>query len=323
VWLDVEGLVKGRSQAVYTSTENRTAEAAAFLNGQPPNVVGARDAVQAMRADLVPVVDAGSHYGIWDAAIILFREGFEALLVVAALVAFLQRSGNSDKRRWIWAGGFAGIAASIVVAFIAQAVLNRATANVSREVLEGATGLVAAAMLLYVGYWLHSKASLAGWQEYIRAQSTAALQRNSLFGLTFIAFLAVFREGAETVLFYVGIAPSISAADLLVGLGIGAAGLVILAAVMLLGGVRLPVRPFFLVATILIYYLCIKFVGTGIHSLQVADVLPATPAAWVPASDVFGIFPTWETTLPQLAVLLLILAWELASRVPKHRTAPA
>src|SRR5207248_332016 len=124
-----------------------------------------------MRADLLPIAEAGSHYSMWDAAIILFREGFEALLVVAALVAFLQRSGNADKRRWIWAGGGAGVAASLVVAVLAQLVLNRAVANVSRELIEGVTGLVAAAMLLYVGYWLHSKASLAGWQEYIRAQS--------------------------------------------------------------------------------------------------------------------------------------------------------
>ncbi|HLH25470.1 MAG TPA: FTR1 family protein [Chloroflexota bacterium] len=323
VWLDVEGLVMTRSRSVYVDTENRTAEAAAALNAQPADVAGARAAVTAMRADLVPIAEAGSSYGMWDAAIILFREGFEALLVVAALVAFLQRSGNGDKRRWIWAGGAAGIAASIGVAILAQLVLNRAIANVSREIIEGATGLIAAAMLLYVGYWLHSKASLAGWQEYIRVRSTAALQRNSLFGLAFIAFLAVFREGAETVLFYVGIAPSISTGDLLAGLGIGAGGLVVLALIMLVGGVRLPIRPFFLAATVLIYYLCIKFVGTGIHSLQVSSVLPATPAPWVPSSDLFGLFPTWETTVAQLAVLLLILGWELAPRLLHHRAAPA
>src|SRR5919199_2335442 len=143
-----------------------------------------------MRADLVPVVEAGSHYGVWDAAIILFREGFEALLVIAALVAFLQRSGNADKRGWIWGGGLAGIAASLVVAAAAQVVLSRAAANVGREAIEGVTGLIAAAMLLYMGYWLHSKASLASWQEYIRTRSTEALKRNSLFGLALIAFLA-------------------------------------------------------------------------------------------------------------------------------------
>ena len=241
-----------------------------------------------MRAELVPIAEAGNHYGIWDAAIILFREGFEALLVVAALLAFLQRSGNEDKRGWIWGGAGVGIAASLVVAVVAQVVLSRAVANVGRELIEGITGLVAAAMLLYMGYWLHSKASLANWQEYIRTQSTAALKRNSLIGLSVIAFLAVFREGAETVLFYVGIAPSIALHDLVLGLGLGLVSLAVLAVLMLGLGVRVPIRPFFLAATVLIYYLCFKFVGTSIHALQVSGWLPATPAPYLPSWEFLG-----------------------------------
>jgi len=316
VWLDVETLVLARSREVYTSSENRAAEAAAALNSTPPQTDAARATLVAMRADLVPVVEAGNHYGVWDAAIILFREGFEALLVIAALVAFLQRSGNADKRGWIWGGGLAGIAASLVVAAAAQVVLSRAAASIGREAIEGFTGIIAAAMLLYMGYWLHSKASLASWQSYIRTRSTEALKRNSLFGLALIAFLAVFREGAETVLFYVGIAPSISLSDLLLGLGLGLGGLVLIAVLMLGLGVRVPIRPFFLAATVLIYYLCIKFVGTGIHALQVAGMLPATPAPYLLSVDFFGVFPTWETTIAQLVVLLVILAVSFAPTLP-------
>jgi len=316
VWLDVETLVMARSRAVYTSTENRAAEATAALNSTPPQPDAARATLVAMRADLVPIVEAGNHYGIWDAAIILFREGFEALLVIAALVAFLQRSGNADKRGWIWGGGAAGIAASLVVAATAQVVLSRAAANVGREAIEGFTGILAAAMLLYMGYWLHSKASLASWHQYIHTRGTEALKKNSLLGLALIAFLAVFREGAETVLFYVGIAPSISFTDLMLGLGLGLAGLAVLAALMLGLGVRVPIRPFFLAATLLIYYLCIKFVGTGIHALQVAGLLPATPAPYLPSVEFFGLFPTWETTIAQLLVLLIILAITLAPSLP-------
>jgi high-affinity iron transporter len=312
VWLDVEGFVLARSPAVYTSSENRMAEAAAALSSSPPRVDEARTTLTAMRADLLPIAEAGNHYGIWDAAIILFREGFEALLVVAALLAFLQRSGNEDKRGWIWGGAGVGIGASLVVAVVAQVVLSRAVANVGRELIEGVTGLVAAAMLLYMGYWLHSKASLASWQEYIRTQSTAALKRNSLIGLAVIAFLAVFREGAETVLFYVGIAPSIALHDLVLGLGLGLAGLAVLAVLMLGLGVRVPVRPFFLAATVLIYYLCFKFVGTSIHALQVSGWLPSTPAPYLPSWDFLGLFPTWETTCAQLLVLLLIVLISVA-----------
>src|SRR5581483_4697962 len=124
VWLDVETLVMACSRAVYTSTENRAAEATAALNSTPPQPDAARATLVAMRADLVP--------------------GFEALLVIAALVTFLQRSGNADKRGWIWGGGAAGIAASLVVAATAQVVLSRAAANVGREAIEGFTGILAA-----------------------------------------------------------------------------------------------------------------------------------------------------------------------------------
>jgi high-affinity iron transporter len=322
VWLEVEGQVKARAPAVYTAAENHTAEAAAQLNRVPPDLAGARATLVALRAELAPVVEAGGRYGMWDAAVILLREGLEALLVVAALLAFLQRSGHADKQSWVWAGGLAGIAASVVVALTAQVVLDRAAANVSREAIEGVTGLVAAALLLYVGYWLHSKASLAAWQKYIHERSTAALARNSLVGLASIAFLAVFREGAETVLFYIGIAPGIGLADLLLGLAIGAGGLVALGILVLVVGLRVPVRPFFLAATVLIYYLCFKFVGTGIHALQVAGVVRATPAPRVPAWDWLGVFPTWETTLIQLVVLLLILAATFGPHLFQPRTAP-
>ncbi|MBX5493504.1 MAG: FTR1 family protein [Chloroflexi bacterium] len=306
VWLDVEGFVRARSASVYTSTENQTAEAAALLNATPPDTSRARAVLANMRAELAPVVADTAHYSAWDAGIILLREGFEALLVVTALVAFLQRSGNADKQRWVWSGAGAGIAASIVVAILAQLLLSRAVANVSREVIEGVTGLAAAVMLLYVGYWLHSKASLGAWQTYIRTQTLAALQRNRLLGLALIAFLAVFREGAETVLFYIGLAPSIGLRELLVGLAGGTVALLLLAAAMIGLGVRVPVRPFFLLATVLIYYLCFKFVGMSLHALQVAGVLQASPLRWIPAWELFGLFPTWETTLGQVVLLALI-----------------
>ncbi len=320
-WLDVEGMVLARSPAVYTSTENQMAEATALLNRG--DAAGAQRVLGRMRADLVPIVEAGSQYGVGDAAIILFREGLEALLVVAALLAFLQRAGNADKRGWIWGGAAAGVGASLAVAVVAQLILARAAANVGREVIEGFTGLVAAGMLLYVGHWLHSKASLGAWQHYIHERGRAALRRNSLFGLALIAFLAVFREGAETVLFYIGIASSITLSDLLLGLGLGAAALALLAVLMLVVGVRVPVRPFFLGATVLIYYLCLKFAGAGVHALQVAGVVHTTPAPSLPAWDFIGMFPTWETALVQLVVLAVIVGSAFLPRLAQQRVQPA
>ncbi|WP_369405536.1 FTR1 family iron permease [Aneurinibacillus tyrosinisolvens] len=169
--------------------------------------------------------------------------------------------------------------------------------------IAGWTGLFAAVMLLYMSYWLHSKSSTVQWQEYIRNQSTKALATGSLVSLAVLSFLAVFREGTETVLFYIGMASSISLGSLLSGIGIGAVILVILAYLILKVGLKIPMRPFFIVSSILVFYLCFKFLGMGIHGLQLAGLLPATQADGIPSIEFFAIYPTWESVIPQ-AVLL-------------------
>jgi high-affinity iron transporter len=252
----------------------------------------------------------------------MLREGLEALLVIGALTAFLRRSGNGDKQRWIWAGAGLGIVLSVGLAFVLQQVFQRAGASLGSEMVEGWIGLIAAAMLFYVSYWLHSKARLGAWQSYIREKSTAALAGGSMLSLAVIALLAVFREGAETAVFYLGIAPSISPADLLLGLGLGLVSLVAIGAALLLIGLRLPLRPFFFASSALIYYLGFKFVGTGLHALQVAGVLRATPGP-LPSSDVLGLYPTWETALPQIVLLVVAAAIIWASLRPRVGREPA
>ncbi|HEV8635066.1 MAG TPA: FTR1 family protein [Chloroflexota bacterium] len=304
-WPDVEGEVKARSAGAYGRSEDRIAQAAGLLGSTPPAVDEARRVIGAMREDLAPMTETPTRYGPFDAAVILLREGLEALLIVSALLAFLNKTGNADKGRWIWAGSATGVLASVLVAVLVNILFSRAAAGANRELIEGVVGLAAAAMLVYVSYWLHSKASLGAWQRYIRDRSSAALARKSLLSLAALAFLAVFREGAETALFYVGIAPSITLADLALGLGVGAAALAVVGLLVLGFGVRLPIRPFFLASSVLIYYLAFKFVGTGIHALQVAGILGSTSGRYLPKLEVVGLFPTWETTLPQLALLVV------------------
>jgi high-affinity iron transporter len=325
-WTEVEGQVKAKSAQAYRDTENNMALAYSQLTQRRPDTAAARATLARLKSDLAPYAEQPSRYGLFDAAAILLREGLEALLVVGALLAFLAKTGNADKGRWIWAGSGAGILASMVVAVVISVLFSRAAAGANRELLEGITGLVAAGMLVYVSYWLHSKASLGAWQRYVRETTSAALARNSLFGLAVIAFLAVFREGAETALFYLGIASSIAFRDLVLGLALGAAGLAVLGVAMLVFGVRLPIRPFFLVTSVLVYYLAFKFIGTGIHALQVAGVVHATPSSLLPENGVLGLFPTWETTAVQAGLALLALAVVLVQRLPRGRraaTAPA
>jgi high-affinity iron transporter len=314
-WLDVEGEVKTRSATDYRATEDDMTRVATALSEKSTAVTPMLDA---MTRRLQPYATAGK-YKPFDATIIVLREGMEALLVVVALLAFLKRSGSADKEGWIWVGAGIGVVASIALGVAINALLGKAFSGANREMLEGITGLLAAGMLLYVSYWLHSKSSLGAWQKYIGQQTTIALANGSLFGLAFLAFVAVFREGGETVLFFLGMVGNISSASLLLGIGIGALFLMVIGVLLIVVGVRIPMRPFFAVASVLTFYLCFKFLGTGIHSLQVADVLPARTTEYFPQSDTLGLFPTWQTTVPQLALLVIAATIAIRDSVKNHQ----
>jgi high-affinity iron transporter len=305
-WLDVEGEVKTRSADDYRQTENDMALATSLSDQQSPRAL---TVVARMSARLEPYTEA-QQYGIFDAAIILPREGFEALLVIAALSAVLKRSGTQSGQLWLWAGALGGLVLSIALGLSIQAFFSSIVNPNNRELLEGVIGLFAAGMLIYVSYWLHSKASLGGWQKYINAQTRDALNGGRLAGIAVLAFLAVFREGAETALFYLGMVSSIAPRDLFLGLAIGFAGLLILGFLLVVVGVRIPMRPFFAVASVLVFYLCFKFVGTGIHALQVSGYLPSGSSPYLPNVDAVGLYPTWPTTIVQV-LLLGAAAWVL------------
>ena len=309
-WLDVEGEVKTRSADAYRQTETDMALATTLASQRSPET----DKVLTRMATRLEPFRDGQRYGVFDATIILLREGLEALLVMVALSAFLKKAGNAAGQRWLWTGASAGVLASIVLGVAIQAFFGAIINPSNREIMEGVIGLFAAAMLVYVSYWLHSKASLGGWQSYIKQRTTQAVAGGQLFGLAMLAFLAVFREGGETALFYLGMASNITNADLLIGLGLGVLLLSALGFLMVVVGVRIPMRPFFTVASVLVFYLCFKFTGTGIHALQVAGILPDGSASFLASIDVIGVYPTWPTTIAQVVLLLLAAGVVLRGR---------
>ena len=305
-WLDVEGDVKTRSADDYRQTETDMALASTLASQSSPQAV---DVVNRMATRLQPYRTAQT-YGIFDAAIIILREGLEALLVIVALSAFLKKSDNAAGQKWLWLGATAGLLLSVVLGLAIQAFFGAIINPTNRELMEGVIGLFAAVMLIYVSYWLHSQASLSGWQTYINERTSQAIRGGQLVGLAVLAFLAVFREGAETALFYLGMVGNISTSDLLIGLGVGFGGLAVLGFLMVVIGVRIPLRPFFTVASVLVFYLCFKFIGTGIHALQVSGLVPSVSATYLPTFDFLGLYPTWATTIAQL-LLLAAAAWVL------------
>lgn len=311
-WLAIEGEVKTRDAGAYSAIEESLLRSKAeFKAGQS---AAASVSLSQVATRLAPF-RAASSYGMGDAMIILLREGIEALLVIAALLAFLTRAGHGSQRRVIWIGAGAGVAASIILAIVINLVFKATFSDANREVVEGVVGLLAAGLLFWVSWWLHRAANLSRWNSYIADRTQAALATGSSVTLGLLAFLAVVREGAETALFYLGMAPSIATSDLLGGLAIGSVALLVIGVVIITVGVRLPLRPFFAVLGILILAMGVKFIGAGIHALQIAQWVPVTPIGVLPTIDLLGFFPTWETTLGQFTVLALIgLCFWIGSR---------
>ncbi|MCD9026531.1 FTR1 family iron permease [Cohnella sp. NL03-T5] len=297
-WLDVEGIVLTQSAKAYADSERDMVLSYSYLSSSPAKTEEAKHTLNTMIDYLEPLALKTS-YNMLDAVTILLREGLEALLVVVALLAFLKKSGHEDKKKWIWSGVSMGIAVSIVIGVIVQVLFSSGAFGNNNFMIAGFTGIFAAVMLLYMTYWLHSNASITQWNYYIKSRSTKALAKGSLWSLAILAFLAVFREGTETVLFLIGMASSINIVDLLAGVGIAVAILVVVSYLVLRVGVKIPIRPFFLVSSILVFYLCFKFTGMGVHGLQLAGFLPATDMNGITTIDALAIYPTWEGIIPQ------------------------
>jgi high-affinity iron transporter len=316
-WPSVEGEVITRSQDAYQRIETKMTAIPSLILSATPDLAKASQLLGELQIELEPYVNATS-YTAWDAGLILFREGLEAILIITALLAFLGRSGNADKKKWVWTGAGTGIAGSVLLAIALSALLTKATAGSSRELIEGYTGLIAVLFMLTVGAWLHKKSNLRAWNQFIEKTMGAVLERGAVWALAATAGLSVLREGAETFIFYMGMAPSMESSQLVLGIVGALVVLAVIGFVIMRLSSRIPVRPFFLVATLLLYYLAFKFIGISVHALQVAGQLPAHLSESLIQAPSFGIYSTWETSMPQLVVLLVIV-WNLIRTERKNK----
>ncbi len=239
--------------------------------------------------------------------LILLREGFEAILVIGALVAYLKRLGADDKLKVVWQAVALALVASAATAWAMNSLIE--TSGADREAMEGATMLVAALVLTYVSHWLFARREAQRWQGYIKEQIEKALSGGQMFSLGFAAFLAVYREGAETVLFYqalMGSAPGHSAA---IGAGfvVAAFGLVAIYWAIRRASMKIPLAPFFTGTAILLYALAVVFAGQGMLELQEARWVSVTPLAGFPNLPSIGLFPTLESVAAQALLLATLI----------------
>lgn len=249
---------------------------------------------------------------------IILREGFEAILVVGAIIAYLlkttEKSEAERKKQLnpVYLGAILGIVLSFVSAWLLNKLMLANSA--SQEIIEGVTALVAVVVLFWVSNWMVSKSEADAWDAYIKKQldkSTDKGGKGGTFALAFTAFLAVYREGAEVILFYQPLLNGDNMNMVWLGFIIGCVCLVFVYLAIRFLSVRLPLKPFFLATSILMAIMAIAFLGSGIKELIEGDVIPMTsPAwvAWIPSNsllEILGIYPCVQTIVPQLILLAI------------------
>ena len=258
-----------------------------------------------------------------QALIILLREGLEAILVVAAIIAYLIKAGMKDRVKHIYAGIALGLIGSGIVAVLFAFLYNSASAH--QEILEGVVALVAMGMLLFTSNWMLSKSSVESWNRYIKDRTEASISEGGFWALASLSFLAVFREGAETVMFYEALFtmdPG-GAASIWQGFAVGVVLLVAIFLLIRFTSVKIPLRPFFAVTSFLMAVLVVIFAGGGAHALYEGDLIPGTYVPGWPTYDYLGIYPYRETLGFQVFMLLVVIVLSVVSVLHRRRKARA
>ncbi len=258
--------------------------------------------------------DYSGLYFFLNAALIIVREGLEATLVLAAILAMLKVMGAAEISRYIHLGWILALVAGGLTWLATQTVLTFSGQH--RESMEGFISVFAAVALFYVGYWLHTKSEAKRWQAFIRGKVQNVVDGKKILGLVGISFFAVYREAFEVVLFYQALWLQNEHEHHLIvtGFGAGLALLVMLTFGILKLGVKVPLKYFFGATGTLLYIVAFVFAGNGIKELQAAGWVSTTPLRFPPQAPLLGVYPTVETLAAQAVMILAFVAtsWWLA-----------
>ncbi len=314
----VEPMLRSHAPSLTSALEEKmTAVRGAIENGDSNEAVSA-----AIQSAKVYINKAGqvmqnkndSHwFEFLMAASILLREGLEAFLIILAILSVIRATNNKKAAFWVHCGWILAILSGIAAWFSIDWIISVGFGPVHRELMEGGISLIAVVVLLYVGFWLHSKTEITKWKEFIEVRVENMTSGGNLIGLASIAFFAVFREALESVLFLSALTiEGGPASRFFVGGGAAAAivTILILGAVALRYSGRLHVRKMFQYSSLMLGILAIILAGKGIHSLQEIGWVSVIPIPSVFQLSVIGLYPTLQTLLAQIIILIiLILIW--------------
>jgi len=301
IWPTIEGSVSTTNPSLYTKVESESP--VIMVKGKESEY---QEKLSSLIAELSQI-DTSASYNSFDAMLILLREGVEALLIVMALVTTLKAAKMRKGLKWVYGGAFAGIVASLLMAYILQIAFPAVTSGTNREIIEGAVGIFAVIMMILIGIWLHSKSSVKKWNAFMESQMQTVTKTGSFLSMFALSFLAVFREGAETILFYVGILPRISSFDFVLGISLALLVLVVIAFVMNKASQFFLPHKVFFILTWMIYALAFKMTGVSIHALQLTNMIPNHLIAGIPTIDILGIYPSWEVLAGQALFIIVVI----------------
>lgn len=264
---------------------------------------------------------------IGQSFLILVREGLEALLVVAAIIAYMLKSGNKKLVRWIYLGVVVGLIGSGLMAVLFAVFFNGN--GPQQEIMEGVVALIAMLMLIYTSNWMLSKSDTEAWKSYIGSKTKKAISNVAaadsltfagVVSLAMLSFLAVFREGAETVMFYQSVySMTKDSRGMWIG-GLAAAVVLIIVFVLIrFTSVHIPLHPFFLITSVLLAVLAVTFAGGGVHSLIEGDAVNGTYLASMPTNEWLGLYPYTETIVAQIIAAVVIIGLFVVFGIRKHR----
>ncbi|MFL6844891.1 MAG: FTR1 family protein [Allosphingosinicella sp.] len=306
----VEPMLSARDPGLLARVETAMGELrAAIAAGRDPSDV--RERVTALdslfdesEAALAP--EAGSAASTFLGAFtILLREGLEALLIVVAMLAFLRKADRAEMVRPVHWGWIVALIAGFATWWAAANLIS--ISGASRELTEGFGSVLAAVVLLFVGIWMHGKAQADEWQRYIREKVGHALSRKSGWFLFMLAFVAVYREVFETILFFAALSAEGRVGALIAGAGAGLGVLALIALLMLRFSRKLPIAKFFAYSSALIAVLAVVLAGKGVAALQEAGLVGVLPVSWAPRLSMLGLYPTVQGLAAQAATLAILL----------------
>lgn len=235
---------------------------------------------------------------------ILLREGVEALLIIIGMITFLKKTDRSNALRHVHRGWVSALFAGVLTWVIATYLIG--ISGASREITEGVGSIFAAVVLLGVGLWMHQKSSAGKWQDYLDRKLSSAISSSSAWAIYILAFIAVYREVFETVLFYSALAADGNNVALIAGFFSAVLVLVVIAWVLLRTSARMPLGTFFSFTSFLVMILAIILIGKGVSALQEAGWMSINIFD-IPSVEWLGLYPTLETFTAQAVVALVII----------------